>query len=157
MGKDSERKKDLKSNMPITSMTAQSTNNLNRSRRDTNRQQRYGNRSSLKVCWEKRTEEKFPWLYKRNAFSGWSSEEEKGTGIRKVWVEGNGSLTNSPLNKIQIMEHLTNFELILVGVCITLFCFGFNAFIKNVYLRNFNTHKSWLRTTDRKGQSVKSG
>ena len=40
------------------------------------------------------------------------------------------------------MEHLTNFELILVGVCITLFCFGFNAFIKNVYLRNFNTHKS---------------
>ena len=28
------------------------------------------------------------------------------------------------------MGHLTDFELILVGVCITLFCFGFNAFIK---------------------------
>lgn len=40
------------------------------------------------------------------------------------------------------MEHLTDFELILVGVCITLFSFGFNAFIKNVYLRNFNTSKS---------------
>jgi len=33
------------------------------------------------------------------------------------------------------MEHLTDFELILVGVCITLFCFGFNAFIRNIYLK----------------------
>ena len=40
------------------------------------------------------------------------------------------------------MEHLTDFELILVGVCITLFCFGFNAFIKDVFLQNFNTHES---------------
>ena len=40
------------------------------------------------------------------------------------------------------MEHLTDFELILVGVCITLFYFGFNAFIKNIYLRNYNTSKS---------------
>lgn len=39
-------------------------------------------------------------------------------------------------------HHLTDFELILVGVCITLFCFGFNAFMKNIYLKNFNTSKS---------------
>ena len=40
------------------------------------------------------------------------------------------------------MEHLTNFELILVGASIATFCFGFNAFVKNVFLQNFNTHKS---------------
>ena len=39
------------------------------------------------------------------------------------------------------MEHLTNFELILVGASIATFCFGFNAFGKNVFLRNFNTTK----------------
>ena len=39
-------------------------------------------------------------------------------------------------------HHLTDFELILVGVCITLFCFGFNAFMTNIFLRNFNTRKS---------------
>ena len=39
------------------------------------------------------------------------------------------------------MEHLTNFELILVGAWIATFCFGFNAFIKNVYLKNFKTSK----------------
>ena len=40
------------------------------------------------------------------------------------------------------MEHLTNFELMLVGASITTFCFGFNAFIKNIYLRNFNRTKT---------------
>ena len=39
------------------------------------------------------------------------------------------------------MEHLTNFELILVGASIATYCFGFNAFIKNVYLKNFKTTK----------------
>ena len=39
------------------------------------------------------------------------------------------------------MGHLTNFELILVGASIATFCFGFNAFIKNVYLKNFKTSK----------------
>ena len=39
------------------------------------------------------------------------------------------------------MEHLTDFELVLTGACIATFCFGFNAFIKNVFLQNFNTHK----------------
>ena len=29
------------------------------------------------------------------------------------------------------MEHLTNFELILVGASIATFCFGFNAFVKS--------------------------
>ncbi len=40
------------------------------------------------------------------------------------------------------MEHLTDFELVLTGACIATFCFGFNAFIKNVYLKNFKTTKS---------------
>ena len=40
------------------------------------------------------------------------------------------------------MEHLTNFELILVGASIATFCFGFHTFVKNVFLQNFNTHKS---------------
>jgi hypothetical protein len=40
------------------------------------------------------------------------------------------------------MGHLTDFELVLTGACITTFCFGFNAFIKNVYLKNFKTTKS---------------
>lgn len=30
------------------------------------------------------------------------------------------------------MEHLTNFELLLVGASIATFCFGFRAFIKNI-------------------------
>jgi len=33
------------------------------------------------------------------------------------------------------MGHLTNFELILVGFSIAMFCFGFNAFIRNIYLK----------------------
>ena len=33
---------------------------------------------------------------------------------------------------------LTNFELVLVGASIATFCFGFNAFWKNIFLRNFN-------------------
>lgn len=40
------------------------------------------------------------------------------------------------------MEHLTNFELMLVGASIATFCFGFNTFIKNIYLRNFNRTKT---------------
>ena len=40
------------------------------------------------------------------------------------------------------MGHLTEFELILVGASIATFCFGFNAFIKNIYLKNFNMSKS---------------
>ena len=40
------------------------------------------------------------------------------------------------------MEHLTNFELMLVGASIATVCFGFNAFIKNIYLRNFNRTKT---------------
>lgn len=39
------------------------------------------------------------------------------------------------------MEHLTNFELILVGASIATFCFGFSAFWKNIYLKNFNPTK----------------
>ena len=39
------------------------------------------------------------------------------------------------------MEHLTDFELVLVGASIATFCFGFKAFIKNVYLNNFKTSK----------------
>ena len=34
------------------------------------------------------------------------------------------------------MEHLTNFELILVGASIATFCFGFNSFVKNIILHN---------------------
>ena len=40
------------------------------------------------------------------------------------------------------MEHLTNFELMLVGASIATFCFGFNAFVKNIWLRNFNRTKT---------------
>ena len=40
------------------------------------------------------------------------------------------------------MGHLTDFEFILVGASIATYCFGFNAFIKNVYLKNFKTRKS---------------
>ncbi len=39
------------------------------------------------------------------------------------------------------MEHLTNFELVLTGASIATFFFGFRAYIKNVYLRNFKTSK----------------
>lgn len=39
------------------------------------------------------------------------------------------------------MEHLTDFELILVGVCITLFCFGINDFVRNIFLGEFKTSK----------------
>ena len=35
------------------------------------------------------------------------------------------------------MGHLTEFELILVGASIATFCFGFNAFWKNIYLKGF--------------------
>lgn len=38
------------------------------------------------------------------------------------------------------MEHLTNFELVLVGACIATICFGFNAFVKNIYLGGFKSH-----------------
>lgn len=37
------------------------------------------------------------------------------------------------------MEHLTDFELIIVGASVVIFCLGFNAFIKNVYLKSFKT------------------
>lgn len=37
------------------------------------------------------------------------------------------------------MEHLTNFELILVGASIATFCFGFSAFVKNIFLGGFNS------------------
>ena len=37
------------------------------------------------------------------------------------------------------MEHLTNFELVLVGASIATFCFGFNAFVKNIFLCGFKT------------------
>lgn len=37
------------------------------------------------------------------------------------------------------MEHLTDFELILTGAGIATFFFGFNAFIKKIYLKNFKT------------------
>ena len=40
------------------------------------------------------------------------------------------------------MEHLTHFELILIGACIATFCFGFSAFIKDVLLQNFNRSES---------------
>lgn len=39
------------------------------------------------------------------------------------------------------MEHLTNFELILVGASVTTFCYGFSAFIKEICLRNHKTSK----------------
>ena len=40
-----------------------------------------------------------------------------------------------------IMGHLTNFEFVLVGASIATFCFGFHAFVKNVFLQNFNRTK----------------
>ena len=39
------------------------------------------------------------------------------------------------------MEHLTDFELVLTGACIATFCFGFNAFVKNIWLNNIKTIK----------------
>ena len=39
------------------------------------------------------------------------------------------------------MEHLTNFELVLTGASIATFCFGFNAFVKNVWLKGFKPTK----------------
>lgn len=39
------------------------------------------------------------------------------------------------------MEHLTDFELLLTGASIATFCFGFNAFVKNIYFKNLNTSK----------------
>jgi hypothetical protein len=39
------------------------------------------------------------------------------------------------------MEHLTNFELVLTGACIATFCFGFNAFVKNIWLKGFKPTK----------------
>ena len=35
------------------------------------------------------------------------------------------------------MEYLTNFELVLVGASIATFCFGFSAFVKNIFLGGF--------------------
>ena len=40
------------------------------------------------------------------------------------------------------MEYLTNFELVLVGASIATFCFGFSAFVKNIYLGGFKSSKS---------------
>lgn len=40
-----------------------------------------------------------------------------------------------------IIEHLTDFEMLLVGASIATSCFGFKAFIMNVYLHNFKTTK----------------
>ena len=39
------------------------------------------------------------------------------------------------------MEHLTIFELVLTGACIATFCFGFNAFVKNIWLKGFKPTK----------------
>lgn len=39
------------------------------------------------------------------------------------------------------MEHLTNFELVLTGASIATFCFGFNTFVKNVWLKGFKPTK----------------
>lgn len=36
------------------------------------------------------------------------------------------------------MEHLTTFELFLVGASIAAFCYGFNAFWRNVFSKNLN-------------------
>ena len=40
-----------------------------------------------------------------------------------------------------IMDYLTDFELLLVGASIATFCFGFNAFVKNIWLNNIKTTK----------------
>ncbi len=40
------------------------------------------------------------------------------------------------------MEHLTSFELILVGASIVTFCCGFKAFFRNIFLGEFNSPKS---------------
>lgn len=37
------------------------------------------------------------------------------------------------------MEHLTPFELILVGMCIVIFAQGINAFMKDVFFNSLKT------------------
>lgn len=37
------------------------------------------------------------------------------------------------------MEQMTHFESFLVGVSVVLFIFGFDAFIKNVFLKGFRS------------------
>lgn len=39
------------------------------------------------------------------------------------------------------MEHLTNFELVLVGASVATFCIGFKAFIRNIFFGEFNPSK----------------
>ncbi len=39
------------------------------------------------------------------------------------------------------MECLTDFELMLTGACIATFCFSFNAFVKNIWLKGFKPTK----------------
>ena len=47
------------------------------------------------------------------------------------------------------MEHLTNFELLLVGASIATFCFGFNTFIKEIFSRVPNLQSN-ERTSNRR-------
>lgn len=35
------------------------------------------------------------------------------------------------------MGHLTDFELVLLGASVATFCFGFNTFVKEIWLASF--------------------
>lgn len=35
------------------------------------------------------------------------------------------------------MGHLTDFELVLLGASVATFCFGFNSFVKKIWLATF--------------------
>ena len=37
------------------------------------------------------------------------------------------------------MEHLTNFEFMLVGASIVAMCIGFKAFMRDIYSKNFKS------------------
>ncbi len=39
------------------------------------------------------------------------------------------------------MEHLTDFELLLVGASIATFCFGFNTFVKEIFFKGTKSSK----------------
>ena len=74
------------------------------------------------------------WNYKARSTGPYDLDHVTGTGSS---TKGKNNISQSL--KLTTMEHLTDFELIIVGASVVIFCLGFNAFIKNVYLKNFKT------------------
>lgn len=61
-------------------------------------------------------------------------EEESHMTVSSAW-EGKNSISQSL--KHTTMGHLTDFELVLLGASVATFCFGFNTFVKEIWLASF--------------------